>query len=62
MELPSTLFIGNKEISKTNYHETFLAYIYLALEKNHVIFYLLDCITKLKYHLYRPVSKYNLFT
>ena len=23
--------------------------------------YLFHCITKLKYHLYRPVSKYNLF-
>ena len=62
MHLPSRLFIGNKEISKNNYHETFLAYIYPALERHHVRFYLPDFITRLKYHLYRPVLKYNLFT
>ena len=62
MVLPTTLLIGNKGIPKNNYHDTFLAYIYPALERNRVIFYPFNCITKLKYHLFRPASKSNLFT
>ena len=34
----------------------------LFLERDHVSFYLPDSITKLQYHLYRTVSKYNLLT
>ena len=32
------------------------------LKRHWVIFYLLGCITKLKYTLFRPALKYNLFT
>ena len=46
---------------KNHYHETFSAYIYLALKRDHASFYLPDCIIKLKYHLYRPVLKYYIF-
>ena len=52
MDQHHKLFIGKKEISKNQYHETFLAYIYTAFKSYHVSFYLPDCITKLKYHLY----------
>ena len=49
------------EIAKNYYHETFLADIWFTLKKNHVIIYYFDYNTKLKYYLYRPVSKHNLF-
>ena len=46
MQLPSALFICN-EISKNNYYEICLAYVYPALERHHVSFQLPDFITKL---------------
>ena len=55
------VYDGGHVDPKNHYHQAFLAYIWFALKRNHVVLYQFDCIIKLKYHLYRPVLKYNLF-
>ena len=51
----------NKVNSKNLYYETFLAYIWLALKRDHVSLYLTDCIIYVKYDFNRTVLKYKLF-
>ena len=52
------LSIGNKVISKNLYYKTFLAIFDLLLKRDHVNFYLIDCITKLKHESFITYVNY----